>query len=69
MKASAFLIGLLCVALCHSVSAATGTLALEGGSIAIVLICVATLISVGLGLSVCLYRSDLCPCLQRTPGS
>ncbi len=46
----------------------TGTLGLEAGIIAAIVICVASLISVGAGIGVCLYRNDLCPCCQKTPG-
>ena len=42
--------------------AVTGSLAVEGGSIAIVLILVATFISIGIGLADCIYKNDLCTC-------
>ncbi len=42
--------------------AITGTLGVEGGAIAIVLVLVATFIAVGIGLATCMYRNDLCSC-------
>ena len=42
--------------------AITGTLGLEGGAIAIVLVLLATLIAVGIGLGTCIYKNDLCSC-------
>ncbi len=47
----------------------TGTLGLEGGIIAAIIICIASLIAVGSGIGVCLYRNDLCPFCQKTPGA
>ena len=53
---------------CGSQVGATGTLALEGGIIGAILVCLVAVIGVGIGLGVCLYRNDLCNCFQRTPG-
>lgn len=44
----------------------TGTLGLEAGIIAAIIVCVATIISVGIGIGVCLYRNDLCPYFQKS---
>ena len=41
---------------------ATGTLGLEGGAVAIVLILVSTFVAVGIGLGMCIYKNDLCSC-------
>lgn len=57
----------LALALFHPVAAATGTVGYEAGVIAIVVVLLATLISMGIGLSVCLYRNDLIPCLANDP--
>lgn len=57
----------LALALFHPVSAATGTVGYEAGVIAIVVVLLATIISMGIGLSVCLYRNDLIPCLANDP--
>lgn len=53
---------------CSSKVGATGTLALEGGIIGAILVCLVAIIGIGIGLGVCLYRNDLCNCFgQRTP--
>lgn len=57
----------LALALFHPVAATTGTVGYEAGVIAIVVVLLATVISVGIGLSVCLYRNDLIPCLANDP--
>lgn len=53
---------LLVLAIFHPALAATGTLGLEGGAIAITLIIVAVFIAVGIGLGSCIYKNDLCNC-------
>jgi len=53
---------LLALAWFSPVSAITGTLGLEGGAIAIVIVLLATLISMGIGLGTCFYKNDLCTC-------
>ena len=55
----------LALALFHPAAAITGSLAVEGGSIAIVIILVAVFISLGTGLTACLYRNDVFPCFQN----
>lgn len=57
----------LALALFHPVAATTGTVGYEAGVIAIVVVLLATIISMGIGLSVCLYRNDLIPCLANDP--
>lgn len=57
----------LALALFHPVAATTGTVGYEAGVIAIVVVLLATLISMGIGLSVCLYRNDLIPCFANDP--
>ena len=44
----------------------TGSIGLEAGIIAGILITLVAVIAIVLGLSVCLYRNDLIPCLQNT---
>ena len=58
---------LLALALFHPVAAATGTVGYEAGVIAIVVVLLAAVISMGIGMSVCLYRNDLIPCLANDP--
>lgn len=57
-----FAVLLLAVSLFNPVLGITGSLAVEGGGIAIVLILVATFIAVGIGLGTCFYKNDLCTC-------
>lgn len=56
---------LVLLALLNPAFAVTGSLAVEGGAIAITLILVATFISVGIGLGTCMYRNDLCSCGRK----
>lgn len=56
---------LLMLALFNPALAATGSLALEGGSIAIVLMLIALLVAVGIGLGTCVYKNDLCSCSKK----
>ena len=44
----------------------TGSIGLEAGIIAGILVCLVAIIGIGLGLGVCLYRNDLIPCFQNT---
>jgi len=70
MKTMAFVTALLlAMAICQPAAAISGSLGEPAGSIAITLIVVAMLISIGSGLTVCLYRSDVFPCFQRTVGA
>lgn len=57
----------LALALFHPVAATTGTVGYEAGVIAIVVVLLAAIISMGIGLSVCLYRNDLIPCFANDP--
>ena len=43
----------------------TGSIGLEAGIIAGILVCIVAVVAVALGLGVCLYRNDLIPCLQN----
>lgn len=43
----------------------TGSIGLEAGIIAGILVTLVAVIAIVLGLSVCLYRNDLIPCLQN----
>ena len=47
----------------------TGSIGLEAGVIAGILVTLVAVIAIVLGLSVCLYRNDLIPCLQNTATS
>lgn len=70
MKAVALATALiLALALFHPAAATTGTIGLEAGSIAIVLILVTVIISLGTGLTACLYRNDVFPCFQNKAGA
>lgn len=53
---------LLLLAYLNPALAITGSLGLEGGAIAIVLILVATFVAIGIGLGTCIYKNDLCTC-------
>lgn len=53
---------LLVLALFNPAFAATGTLGVEGGAIAITLMLVAVLVAVGIGLGTCVYKNDLFSC-------
>ena len=44
----------------------TGSIGLEAGIIAGILVTIVAVVGIVLGLSVCLYRNDLIPCLQNT---
>ena len=44
----------------------TGSIGLEAGIIAGILVTIVAVVGIVLGLSVCLYRNDLVPCLQTT---
>ncbi len=55
----------MALALLHPAAAVEGSLGQPAGGIAIAIIVVAMLISVGSGLTVCLYRSDIIPCFQN----
>ena len=44
----------------------TGSIGLEAGIIAGILVTIVAVVGIVLGLSVCLYRNDLVPCLQNT---
>lgn len=44
----------------------TGSIGLEAGIIAGIIVCIVAVVGVGLGLGACLYRNDLIPCLQNT---
>lgn len=44
----------------------TGSIGLEAGIIAGILVTLVAVIAIVLGLSACLYRNDLIPCLQNT---
>ena len=46
----------------------TGSVGLEAGIIAGILVTLVAVIGIVLGLSVCLYRNDLIPCFQNTAG-
>ena len=47
----------------------TGSIGLEAGIIAGILVTLVAVIAIALGLSVCLYRNDLIPCLQNAATS
>ena len=51
---------------CSPTLGTTGSIGLEAGIIAAIIICIATVVAIGIGLSACLYRNDLIPCLQNT---
>lgn len=53
------------LALFNPALAITGTLAVEGGAIAITLILIAVLVSAGIGLGTCVYKNDLCTCGRK----
>ena len=57
----------MAMALFHPVAATTGTVGYEAGVIAIVVVLLILIVSMGIGLSVCLYRNDLIPCLANDP--
>lgn len=57
----------LAMTLFHPVAATTGTVGYEAGVIAIVVVLLILVVSMGIGLSVCLYRNDLIPCLANDP--
>lgn len=44
----------------------TGSIGLEAGIIAGILVCIVAVVGVGVGLSACLYRNDLIPCFQNS---
>lgn len=44
----------------------TGSIGLEAGIIAGIIVCLVAVIGIGLGLGVCLYRNDLIPCCQNS---
>ena len=44
--------------------AITGTLAVEGGAVAIALVLLTTIIAIGISLATCIYKNDLC-CLGK----
>lgn len=58
----------LALALFQPAAAIEGSLGQPAGGIAIAIICVAMIISVGSSLIVCMYRNDIIPCLQNRPG-
>ena len=51
---------------CSPTVGTTGSVGLEAGIIAGILICIVAVVGIVLGLSACLYRNDLIPCFQNT---
>ena len=51
---------------CSPTLGVTGSVGLEAGIIAGILVTIVAVVGIVLGLSVCLYRNDLVPCLQNS---
>ena len=68
MKTVLFLL-LALLALLQPAFAPTGTISLEGGIIAGIIISLATVIAIGIGFAVCMVRNDLLPCFGGKKGA